>query len=107
MFHAGMSIHCSTREEAEALMQLFAVKGICWSAGQSPLELVLFNPEAGTWYSIHKNDIRNPFGSAESELIITYSHGVCGYKMYEQIEYTELVEGTIAVPAITSIDDFI
>ena len=108
MFHAGMSIHCSTREEAEGLMQLLAAEGILWNGGQSPLELAPFRSETGTWYSIHKNNgVRNPFGSAESELVITYSHGVCGYKMYEQIEYTELVEGTIAVPAITSIDDFI
>ena len=108
MFHAGMSIHCSTREEAEGLMQLLAAEGILWNGGQSPLELSPFRSETGTWYSIHENNgVRNPFGSAESELVITYSHGFCGYKMYEQIEYTELVEGTIAVPAITSIDDFI
>ena len=107
MFHAGISIHCSTREEAEGLMQLLAAEEILWSAGYSPLELVPFDPKTGTWYSIHKNDIRNPFRVAESKLIITYSHGVCGYKMYEQIEYAELVEGTIAVPAITSISDFV
>lgn len=108
MFRARMSIHCSTREEAEGLMQLLAAEGILWNGGQSPLELAPFRSETGTWYSIHENkNVRNPFGDAASELVITYCNGDCFYKDYQQIEYAELVGDITVTQNILSIDDFI
>lgn len=104
MFHAGMSIHCSTREEAEGLMQLLAAEGILWNAGQSPLKFAPFSSEMGTWYSIHKNNL---FGDAASELVITYCDGDCFYEDYQQIEYAELAGDITVAPNIMSIDDFV
>lgn len=108
MCHAGMSIHCSTREEADSLMQLLAAEGIPWNGGQSPLELAPFSSEMGTWYSIHENKgVRNPFGDAASELVVTYCNGDCWYDDYQQIEYAELAGDITVAPNIMSIDDFI
>lgn len=108
MFHAGMSIHCSTREEADGLMQLLAAEGILWNGGQSPLELAPFNSEMGTWYSIHENNgVRNPFGDDASELVVTYCNWYCWHDDYQQIEYAELAGDITVAPNIMSIDDFI
>lgn len=108
MFHAKMSIYCSTREEADGLMRLLAAEGILWNGGESPLEFAPFNPEMGTWYSIHENNgVRNPFWGAASEMVVTYYHGVCLYDDFQQIEYAELAGDITAAPNIMSIDDFI
>lgn len=108
MFYAGMTIHCTTQEEVDGLMQLLAAEGILWNAGQSPLKFAPFSSEMGTWYSIHKNNnVYNPFGDAASELVITYCDGDCFYEDYQQIEYAELVGDITVTQNILSIDDFI
>ena len=108
MFHAKMSIHCSTREEADGLMRLLAAEGILWNGGEDPLEYMPFNSEMGTWYSIHENNgVRNPFWGAASEMVDTYYNGDCLYDDFQQIEYAELAGDITAAPNIMSIDDFI
>lgn len=108
MFHAKMSIHCSTREEADGLMRLLAAEGILWNGGEDPLEYMPFNSEMGTWYSIHENNgVRNPFWGAASEMVVTYYNGDCLYDDFQQIEYAELAVDITAAPNIMSIDDFI
>lgn len=108
MFHAKMSIHCSTREEADGLMRLLAAEGILWNGGEDPLEYMPFNSEMGTWYSIHENNgVRNPFWGAASEMVVTYYNGDCLYDDFQQIEYAELAGDITAAPNIMSIDDSI
>lgn len=103
MFYEKMTIHCSTREEAADLMQMFKAEGIRWNGGEDPLEYMPFSLLDGTWYSITKrcDSLRG------GQLVITYSHNYTYRVGYQYVEYADLLRDDRRIKSITSIDAFV